>query len=317
MLNKKDSTMKRFFLLIAAVAMTAGVVSAQDINQATESYNNGAMELQNGNPAAALTHFQTALTMGEGLGEEATDLVANCKGIIPQVMLSIAKGYIKDSNFAEALTQLDAAIAEANKYENAEVAAEATEFIPQVYMQQGNTALKAKDMATALAAYGKVVELDPTNGNALLRLGQAYSATGKTDEAVAAFENAAANGQEKAANKQLSTIFLKKAQAAMKGGKSQEAIDLCVKSNEYLENANAYKIAASCAQKLGKNDDVIAFYNKYLELSPKAKDAGGVAFTIAALYQQAGNKEKAKEYYQKASTDPQFGAAAQEQLKTL
>ena len=309
--------MKKIFLLIAAAVMAAGVASAQDINQATESYNNGAMELQNGHPAAALTHFQSALEMGESLGEEATDLVANCKGIIPQVMLSVAKGYIKDGDFAGALTQLDATIAEANKYENAEVAAEAAEFIPQVYMQQGNTALKAKDMATAVTAYAKVVELDPANGNAMLRLGQAYTATGKTDEAVAAFENAAANGQEKAANKQLSNIFLKKAQAAMKGGKSQEAIDLCVKSNEYLENANAYKIAASCAQKLGKNDDVIAFYDKYLELSPKAKDAGGVAFTIAALYQQAGNKEKAKEYYQKASTDPQFGAAAQEQLKTL
>lgn len=317
MLNKNNRTMKRIFLLIAAVVMTAGVVSAQDINQATESYNNGAMELQNGNPAAALTHFQAALEMGQGLGEEATDLVANCQGIIPQVMLSVAKGYIKDGNFGEALTQLDATIAEANKYENAEVAAEAAEFIPQVYMQQGNTALKAKDMATAVAAYGKVVELDPTNGSALLRLGQAYAATGKMDEAVAAYENAAANGQEAAAKKQLSTLFLKKAQAAMKGGKNQEAIDFCVKSNEYLENANAYKIAASCSQKLGKNDDVIAFYDKYLELSPKAKDAGGVAFTIAALYQQAGNKEKAKEYYQKASTDPQFGAAAQEQLKTL
>ena len=309
--------MKKIFLLIAAAVMAAGVASAQDINQATESYNNGAMELQNGNPEAALTHFQSALEMGESLGEEATDLVANCKGIIPQVMLSVAKGYIKDGDFAGALTQLDATIAEANKYENAEVAAEAAEFIPQVYMQQGNTALKAKDMATAATAYSKVVELDPTNGNAMLRLGQVYAATGKTDEAVAAFENAAANGQETAAKKQLSNLFLKKAQAAMKGGKSQEAIDLCVKSNEYLENANAYKIAASCAQKLGKNDDVIAFYDKYLELSPKAKDAGGVAFTIAALYQQAGNKEKAKEYYQKASTDPQFGAAAQEQLKNL
>ncbi len=309
--------MKKIFLLIAAAVMAAGVASAQDINQATESYNNGAMELQNGNPEAALTHFQSALEMGESLGEEATDLVANCKGIIPQVMLSVAKGYIKDGDFAGALTQLDATIAEANKYENAEVAAEAAEFIPQVYMQQGNTALKAKDMATAATAYSKVVELDPANGNAMLRLGQVYAATGKTDEAVAAFENAAANGQETAAKKQLSNLFLKKAQAAMKGGKSQEAIDLCVKSNEYLENANAYKIAASCAQKLGKNDDVIAFYDKYLELSPKAKDAGGVAFTIAALYQQAGNKEKAKEYYQKASTDPQFGAAAQEQLKNL
>lgn len=315
--NKNRDTMKKIFLLIAAVVMAAGVASAQDINQATESYNNGAMELQNGNNEAALQHFQAALEIGETLGEEAVDLVNNCKNIIPQVMLSTAKGQIKDGAFEAAIAQLNATIETANKYENAEIATEAAEFIPQVYMQQGNTALKAKDMATAIAAYAKVVELDPANGNAMLRLGQAYNAVGKADEAVAAFEQAAANGQEKAANKQLSTIFLKKAQSALKGGKSQEAIDFCLKSNEYLENANAYKIAASAAQKLGKNDEVIAFYEKYLTLSPNAKDAGGVAYTIAVLFQQGGNKEKAKEYYQKASTDPQFGAAAQEQLKNL
>lgn len=309
--------MKKIFLLIAAAVMAAGVASAQDINQATESYNNGAMELQNGNNEAALEQFQAALEMGEALGEEAVDLVNNCKNIIPQVMLSTAKGQIKDGAFEAAIAQLNATIETANKFENAEIATEAAEFIPQVYMQQGNTALKAKDMATAIAAYSKVVEIEPANGNAWVRLGQANNAAGKTDEAVAAFEQAAANGQEKTANKQLSTIFLKKAQAAVKAGNSQEAIDLCTKSNGYLENANAYKIAASASQKLGKNADVIAFYQKYLELSPNAKDAGGVAYTIAALYQQDGNKEKAKEYYQKASTDPQFGAAAQEQLKTL
>ena len=61
----------------------------------------------------------------------------------------------------------------------------------------------------------------------------------------------------------------------------------------------------------------IAAYEKYLELTPKAKDKGGVNFTIAALYQQAGNKAKAKEYYEKVTTDPQYGPSAQEQLKTL
>ena len=71
--------MKKIFVLLAAVVMTAGVVSAQDINQATEAYNNGAMELQMGNGDAALTNFQNALTMAEGLGEDAAELKDNCK----------------------------------------------------------------------------------------------------------------------------------------------------------------------------------------------------------------------------------------------
>lgn len=52
--KQTEYTMKKIFLFFAAVVMTAGVMSAQDINQATEAYNNGAMELQMGNNAAAL-----------------------------------------------------------------------------------------------------------------------------------------------------------------------------------------------------------------------------------------------------------------------
>ena len=107
------------------------------------------------------------------------------------------------------------------------------------------------------------------------------------------------------------------AQAANKAKKYQEVIDYAAKSNQYLESANAYRFAAGAYQQLGKNAECIANFEKYLELSPNAKDAAGVKFTIAALYQQGGDKAKAKEYYQAVSTDPQYGPSAQEQLKTL
>ena len=107
------------------------------------------------------------------------------------------------------------------------------------------------------------------------------------------------------------------AQAANKAKKYQEVIDYAAKSNEYLESANAYRFAAGAYQQLGKNAECIAAYEKYLEVTPNAKDASGIICTIAVLYQQAGNKAKAKEYYEKIVNDPQFGATAQEQLKTL
>ena len=313
--------MKKIFLLIAAVVMAAGVASAQDINQATENYNNGAMELQNGNNAAALTYFQTALQMGEGLGEDAADLVANCKKAICSTSMAMAKELYNAKDFAGAVAAFNNAKNVAEGYGEAEIAAEAGELAVQAtklqYNTEGTAALRAKDYPTAIAAFQKVLSLEPENGNAALQLGQAYMRANDFDNSIEALKTAQANGQEANAVKLLSQVYLKKAQAASKAKDYQGAIDLCTLSNEYGENANAYKIAASAAQKLNKNADVIAFYNKYLELSPNAKDAGGVAYTIAVLYQQDGNKEKAKEYYQKASTDPQFGAAAQEQLKTL
>ena len=309
--------MKKIFLLFTAAALSAGMVFAQDINQATDLYNNGAMELEMGNTAAALENMQNALAMAETLGDEGTDLVNNCKTYIPKLMISIAKGLIKDGNYDAAAEYLTRTVETSNLYEDAETAEDATELIPQVYLSKGNDLLQAKNFPEAEAAYKKVLELDATNGMAYFRLGQVLASQNKVAEAEAAYVQAAANGQEKNANKQLSTMFVKLAQAASKAKKHQETIEYAAKSNQYLENANAYRFAASASQQLGKNADCIANYEKYLELSPNAKDAAGVKFTIAALYQQGGDKAKAKEYYQMISTDPQYGPSAQEQLKTL
>lgn len=56
--------MKKIFLVFAAVAMTAGVMSAQDINQATEAYNNGAMELRDGQQCSSCRKFQDSSDNG-------------------------------------------------------------------------------------------------------------------------------------------------------------------------------------------------------------------------------------------------------------
>ena len=309
--------MKKIFLLFAAAVMAAGVASAQDINKAIELANNGNEAFQMGEYALAIDAFKQSLSVAEGLGEEGAEHANTCKTAICNIYLSHAKNLIKAADFDGALAKLDETIATANTYGEAATVESATALIPQVYMQKGNTAYKAKDMASAVAAYTKVVELNPENGDAYLLIGRAQAACGKMDEAVAAYEAAAANGEEAAAKKQLSTLFLKKAQANLKAGKSQETIDMAMKSNEYLESANAYNLAAKAAQKLGNNALCIQYFEKYLELKPNAKDAAGVTFTIAALYQQDGNKAKAIENYEKVVNDPQYGASAQEQLKTL
>lgn len=309
--------MKKIFLLFTTAAISAGMVSAQDINQATENYNNGAMELQMGNNEAAINYFQTALSMAEALGEEGAEVAANCKNIIPAIYLSSAKDLIKAENFDAAVEQLAKTEEIAKQYESADVAQEAAELVPQVYVSKGNNLLNAKDAAGAAEAYKKAVELNPSNGMAAFRLGQALGAQGKVEEAEAAYLQAAANGQENNAYKQLSNLYVKLAQASNKAKKFQEVLDYAAKSNQYLENANAYRFAAGAAQQLGKNAECIANYEKYLELKPNAKDAAGVKFTIAALYQQGGDKAKAKEYYQAIANDPQYGPSAQEQLKTL
>ncbi len=309
--------MKKIFSFFAAALMAAGVASAQDINKAIELANNGNEAFQMGEYQLAVDAFSQSLAIAEGLGEAGAEHANTCKTALGAIYLANSKNLIKAKDYASALAKLDETIAIAEKYGLSDTAEDAKDLIPNVYMAQGNVALQAKDMASAIAAYTKVTELNPTYGDAYLRLGRALAATGKVSEAVAAYETAAANGEEADAKKHLSNLFLKKAQACAKVKDNQGTIDNALKSNEYLENANAYKLAASASQKMGNNAQCIEFYEKYLAAKPNAKDAAGVTFTIAALYQQMGNKAKAIENYEKVATDPQYGASAQEQLKVL
>ena len=308
--------MKKIFMFFAAVVMAAGIASAQDINSVTETYNNGAMELEMGNKEAALGYFQAALTAAEELGEEGMQIAENCKNTIPVLMGSIAKDLIKAEQFDAALEQLNKTIEACNTLGTGS-AEEYKSLINQTLMAKGNDLINNKDFAGAIEVYNQIMAEDPTNAMASLRLGMAYGATGNTEAAEAAYLVAAQNGQEKNAYKQLSNLLVKQAAAVLKTKKYAEAIELALKSNEYLENATAMKVAGTAASALQKNEEAIQYLEKYLELSPNAKDASQMKYTIAATAQVMGDKEKAKTYYQQILSDPKFGPTAKQMLESL
>ena len=304
-------------MFFAAVAMTAGIASAQDINSVTETYNNGAMELEMGNKEAALGYFQAALTAAEELGEEGMQIADNCKNTIPVLMNSIAKDYIKAEQFDAALEQLNKTIEAAGLYGNAEVAEDAKALINQTLMAKGNDMINNKDFAGAIEVYNQIMAAEPANAMAALRLGMAYGAAGNIEEAEKAYLVAAENGQDKNAYKQLSNLFVKKAAAVLKTKNYAQAVEFALKSNEYLENATAMKVAGTAASALQKNAEAIQYLEKYLELSPNAKDAAQMKYTIAATAQVMGDNAKAKEYYTMILSDPKFGPTAKQMLESL
>ena len=309
--------MKKVILTLIAVVLSAGIMSAQDMAQATETYNSGATALSDGNKAAALEHFMDALKQAAACGEEGAEIVANCKGIIPTIQLSLAKELIKEANYDAAIAKLGEASAIAAEYEADDVIAEAAELLPQVKMQKANTLYNAKDYAAAAEAYKDILAADAENGNAALRLAMALNGAGDTEGAIAAFEQAAGLGQEANAHKQLANIYLKDAAAQLKAKNYAKAIDAAVKVNQYAENAQAYLVAGQASQQLKKNNDAIEYFEKYLELSPSAKNANAIIFTVAALYQGAGNKAKALENYNKVLSDAQYGTSAKQQIEAL
>lgn len=275
--------MKKVILTIASLALGAAVMSAQDLKAVSEIFNSGAESLNNGAKTEALASFQNALSQATALGDEGKEVVDNCKNIIPNLMISIAKDLFKEGKVDEAIEKAKEALAFAKEYEIAEEVEDASKVIGQFMFQKGNDALNAKDFAGAAEAYKAVLDADPANGTAALRLGMALAGTGDVAAAEEAFNIAAANGQEAAAKKQLGNIALKAAAAALKAKDYQGALDNAVKSAEINPSANAFKIAGNAAAQLKKYKEAVEYFGKYLNISPNASDAAQIKATVEAL----------------------------------
>ncbi len=282
----------------------------------TELYNAGAEAIST-DKSSALKSFEEALKLAEALGEEGQEVVANCKNVIPNLKMSLAKDLVKESKFDEAIAALQDVQKVAEAYEALDVIEEAVALIPQIKLSKANGLYKAKQFDAAAAAFQEILDADPTNGSAAFYKGAALVGAGKNEEAKAAFELAAANGQEANANKQLGTLFLKEAAAALKAKKFADAVAAAAKVNDYTSNAQAWQIAGQASQLAGKNNDAIGYFEKYLEAAPTAKNVGAIAYTVGALYQTAKNNAKAKEFYTKALSDPTYGAEAKKMLDAL
>ena len=113
--------MKKIILTLAAVILSAGLISAQDMAQATETAQNANEALVAKDYAKALEGFKQALTLAQACGEEGEELVGTCKSVIPSIVLTIAKNVIKESKYDEGVAQLEEAIKVAEEYGNDEV----------------------------------------------------------------------------------------------------------------------------------------------------------------------------------------------------
>ena len=319
--------MKKIFLLFLAASLSAGVAFAQDqtpeemLNSAIELANSGNEAFEAGSPDLALEAFQQSMQMALNAGETGAAHVETCKTAICNIYMKMAKDAYRAKEWDKAVELFNKTKEVATEYGNADVAAEAESLIGNTKANQLGTlaaeAKKLKDYATAASYYKQMVEMDPANGAFALQLGDAYYRMKDWDNAVAALESAMANGQEVKSKGLLSNVYLSRCQEALKLKKNQEALDFAKKANEYKENANAYKLGASAARVLNKVSECEEMYLKYLELKPNASDASDIKVTLAETFRKAGNKAKAREYFQMLVNDPKYGTVAKQVLPTL
>lgn len=281
--------MKRIFVSICALVAAVSFANAQDVNQATDLYNDAVSLYSGGDLNSAISRFKKAYDIASQCGEDGVEITVDCQTYIPQLGTQVAKDLAQEGNFDGATAKLEEVAAICDAIGISDDAAKLRKMIPTFFMQQANSAVKAKDYTTALAAYDKVLAIDPANGNAALQKGQVLNALGKLPEAQAAYELALNNGQEKAAKRQLGKLFVKQAKAASSAKNYNTALEHARKAISYNPSEdNAYYLGGIAAQALKKNTEAIELFEKYLELKPAASNSQAVRQVVEAL--KKGNK---------------------------
>jgi len=145
-----------------------------------------------------------------------------------------------------------------------------------------------------------------------------HDAAGKVDDAVKAFELAAQNGEETAANKQLSNVFVKKAVACQKAKDMKGALENAQKSTQYVDNANAQKIIGISALSLKQNKVAAEAFEAYLSMKPDAvQKEPGILYQLGTALMATGDNQKACGYFKQISQDAKWGESARYQITQL
>lgn len=316
--------MKKITLIISALFLAMGVSFGQGMKEATETAQSANEALQAGQYEVALAGFQSALKTAEGLGAEGSELVGQCKGIIPQITLAMAKKKGQNGDIEGAVKGCEDAIDIATKYGNESVIKEATELIPDLYVSKGIEYLKAENATDAITEFNKALALKD-EGSIHFYLAQALSKSGDNNAAIEAFNKAAEMGyQAETCKKQISTIKLKEALAAYKGGKLADAVEKA--SALISENAgnasiknSAAGIIVGCTQTAASRNPAegVNYYNKLAAIDPSNPKLGYLAYVIGANYYKQKNTAQAKTWLTKASTDATVGAKAKQILAVI
>lgn len=319
--------MKKLLLTLIITVSTMGFAAAQDLGTVTEIFNGAAALLNEDKKVEALAQFEQALEAANALGEEGVEVANNCKGIIPALYVSIAKGFANENNLPKAIELLNKAAEAAKKFGNDAVVAEAEGLVSSLKSTQllanANALLNAKQFAEAAAAYKEITDMDPTNGIAFLRQGMALSNGGNYDDAITCLDKAAELFAEDAVNldmtkKQLSNAFLRKANNAFKAKNWKDALEFAQKSAENnVNNPSAQKIIGNAASQLKQNKIAAEAFEAYLALSPQAKDRVQTIYQLGTALAAIGDNAKACGYFKEIAQDEKFGEAARYQLTTL
>ena len=261
--------------------------------QHMESARQHYVEFLERHPSASQVRLALGLTlMGLGRWEESADQ-------IHRVTLELPEDRNAHFNLGIVLARLghtSEALAELRR------AAESSPPDPALLTELGITLMRAGEPAEAEKALQKALALEPDSVPALFNLGQCYGRLGRADEARAALErfSRASGEQEKFIDeKRLFRAAQSRSDSLSREGKDDEALAALLAYRDSLADFPLFQQELGVAYlRAGRRQEAIAAFERAVAKDSSLTEAHP---QLAALYQQAGERDKAMRARQAAA----------------
>lgn len=213
---------------------------------------------------------------------------------------------LKANDFTGAVSNYDKALAIEKDY--------------RIYYQKGVAQKKASDWQGAKISFEECIKLKNDFESGYNALGGVYFSLGDFNQALVNFEKALTltNNSETITKvkKNLSLTYYKLGNQEVTNGNSQKAIEYLNKSIENENYDAAFLLLARVYSELGEWDKSISASENALKYVSKITP-GGPYYYMGMSYKGKGDKQKAKEMFEKAKSDATYSKSAKYELSLL
>lgn len=152
--------MKLRVLAILGGILLTGSLSSQTLTDVINEFNTGVEKLNNQEYEISIEHFNQVLALAETVGDEAIDMKLKAEQQIPSAYYRHATVFMKRKQYDNAIPYLEKTIELTTLYNNnEEINAKAMNYLPPLYVREGNRAWKNKAFDDAHANFDKALAM--------------------------------------------------------------------------------------------------------------------------------------------------------------
>ena len=256
-------------MIVVFAAFFGTTLNAQDRNEVIKYYNDGAKAMQTDIPAA-ITAFETVITLSDQVGESVNDLKQKAVQVLPGLYYKLAAAaYNEKKPATEIIAASKTSYAMAEKYGSATYKDNSNKILVNGYYKMATEFFSANDYENAMLAFDSVLTLNPNHIASIYNKALIY----KNQDNADAFEETI-------------DLFLTKLDPEKDADKALQAKGVAL---EYFRSAGS---KANAANKL---DEALALLNR----AAKYGDDKTLFYFFADVYNKKNNFSSGAEYAQK------------------